>query len=53
MPAWLADALNELYALFREGAGLYMTDHVRRITGQAPRSFATFARDHADAFRAV
>ena len=51
MPPWLADALNELYAQFRAGAGLRVTDHVRSITHQPPRSFAVFARDHADAFR--
>jgi uncharacterized protein YbjT (DUF2867 family) len=53
MPGWLADALNELFAQFRAGAGMHTTDHVRRITNQAPRSFAVFARDHAHAFRAA
>jgi uncharacterized protein YbjT (DUF2867 family) len=48
---WMADALNELFALYRAGAGLATTDHIRRITSQAPRSFATFARDHAEVFR--
>ena len=51
MPPWLADALNEMFAQFRAGAGLRVTDHVRSITHQPPRSFAAFARDHADAFR--
>jgi uncharacterized protein YbjT (DUF2867 family) len=51
LPAWLADALNELYAQFRAGAGMHTTDHVRHLTNQPPRSFAVFARDHADAFR--
>jgi uncharacterized protein YbjT (DUF2867 family) len=51
MPSWLADALDELFAQFRAGAGLRVTDHVRSITHQPPRSFAVFARDHADAFR--
>jgi uncharacterized protein YbjT (DUF2867 family) len=53
MPAWLVDALNELYAQFRAGAGMRTTDHIRRITNQPPRSFAVFARDHAHAFRAA
>ncbi|MDF2766457.1 MAG: azoreductase [Rhodospirillales bacterium] len=52
MPAWLVDALNEMFAQFRAGAGMRTTDHVRRITNQPPRSFAVFARDHAHAFRA-
>ena len=52
MPAWLADALNELFAQFRAGASMGTTDHVRRITNQPPRSFSVFARDHAHAFRA-
>lgn len=53
MPAWQADALNELFAQFRSGEGMRTTDHVRRITNQAPRSFSVFARDHAHAFRAA
>lgn len=53
VPAWLADALNELYAEFRAGGGRKTTDTVRRITNQAPRSFSTFARDHAQAFRSA
>ena len=52
MPAWLADALNELFAQFRAGASMGTTDQVRRITNQPPRSFSVFARDHAHAFRA-
>jgi uncharacterized protein YbjT (DUF2867 family) len=52
MPAWVADAVNELFAQFRAGAAMHTTDHVRRITNQPPRSFAVFARDHAHAFRA-
>jgi uncharacterized protein YbjT (DUF2867 family) len=50
-PAWMVEALDELFALFGAGAGLRTTDHIRSITNQAPRSFAVFARDHADAFR--
>jgi uncharacterized protein YbjT (DUF2867 family) len=52
-PAWLADALNELFAQLRAGTGMRTTDHVRRITNQPPRSFSLFARDHAHAFRAA
>ncbi len=51
VPGWMSDALNDLFAHYRAGAGLVVTNHIRRITNQPPRSFATFARDHADAFR--
>lgn len=51
VPEWMCDALNELYAQYRAGAGLRTTDTIRRITNQAPHSFSSFARDHAEAFR--
>ena len=51
MPAWMADAIAELLAHFRAGGGVRTTDHIRSITNQAPRSYSTFARDHAHAFR--
>jgi hypothetical protein len=51
LPEWMCDALNELYAQYRAGPGLRTTDVIRRLTHQAPHSFASFARDHAEAFR--
>jgi uncharacterized protein YbjT (DUF2867 family) len=51
LPEWMCDALNELYAQYRAGAGLRTTDVIRRLTHQAPHSFSSFARDHAEAFR--
>ncbi len=47
MPAWLADALLELYDVWRKGFGATVTETIREVTGQAPRSFAQFAKDHA------
>jgi uncharacterized protein YbjT (DUF2867 family) len=51
VPEWMCDALNELYAQYRAGAGLKTTDAIRRLIHQAPHSFSSFARDHAEAFR--
>lgn len=50
MPGWLVDHLDGAFALIREGAFEETTDTVRVLTGREPRSFAEFARDHADAF---
>lgn len=51
LPAWLADALTELDALFRDGFGAPVTDVVEQTTGRPPRAFADFARDNAALFR--
>jgi uncharacterized protein YbjT (DUF2867 family) len=53
VPGWMGDALNDLFAQYRAGAGLRTTDVIRRISNQAPHSFSSFARDHADAFRSA
>lgn len=52
LPAWFADALNELYAMVRAGHMATVTGTVTQIAGRPPRTFDRFARDHADAFRA-
>jgi uncharacterized protein YbjT (DUF2867 family) len=52
MPAWLVDALLELYGVVRGGYGAVVTKAVEQVTGKKPRSFDEFARDHAAAFRA-
>lgn len=49
-PEWLADAMVGLQVAFGKGIADLNTDHVERVTGAPARSFATFARDHADAF---
>jgi uncharacterized protein YbjT (DUF2867 family) len=53
VPRWLADDMLVLFASFREGYGAAVSDAVRSVTGQRPRSFHQFARDHAAAFRDV
>lgn len=50
MPAWRTDALLELAAAFRAGAGAAVTDGVARVLGRPPLPFARFADDHARSF---
>ncbi|HEX5617670.1 MAG TPA: SDR family oxidoreductase [Solirubrobacteraceae bacterium] len=50
MPDWLVDHLDRAFGLIRAGSFEDTTDSVRVLTGREPRSFAQFARDHADAF---
>ncbi len=49
-PDWLADAILELYADYRDGAGDQVTNVVERLTDQRPRSFDEFAVDYAEHF---
>ena len=49
-PAWLADAVLELAADFREGRADLATSDVRLSTGREPTPFSRFLRDHASAF---
>jgi uncharacterized protein YbjT (DUF2867 family) len=51
VPRWLADDMLVLFAAIREGYGGAVTDTVFRVTGERPRSFLQFARDHAADFR--
>ena len=51
VPAWLADALLELYDYYRDGKASRVTDAVERISGRPPISFARFACDHAALLR--
>jgi uncharacterized protein YbjT (DUF2867 family) len=51
MPDWLVDHLIGAFRLIRADAFAETAGDVRRICGREPRSFAEFARDHADAFR--
>jgi uncharacterized protein YbjT (DUF2867 family) len=50
MPDWLVTHLGGLFALIRDGALEETTETVRELTGNEPRTFARFARDHAAAF---
>lgn len=50
-PDWLLTHFDHLFPLLRSGFVAQPTDTVRAVTGREPRSFATWARDHAAAFR--
>jgi hypothetical protein len=51
MPPQLIDWLMSLNHVIKQGWAAGLTDDVRRLTGHAPRRFADFAREHADAWR--
>lgn len=51
MQTWLTEALVELFYFYRDGGAAHVTDTVRQVTGQAPITFAQFARDYAQAFK--
>lgn len=50
IPAWIAENLVTLFGFLRGGAGEATTEDVRELTGNDPRTFAEFARDHAELF---
>lgn len=47
MPDEIADRLLDLERYFREGHAARVTDDIRRVTGQAPRTFANYASECA------
>lgn len=49
-PEWLAEAMVGLEVAFGKGIADLENDHVARVTGDPPRDFTTFVRDHGDAF---
>jgi uncharacterized protein YbjT (DUF2867 family) len=51
VPEFVADQLLRIYAQLRAGAAARVTGSVEELTGRPPRSFAAFARDHAEIFR--
>ena len=51
LPGWLADGLTELEQYYREGRAARISQAVVEATGKAPRSFAAWAAENADAFR--
>ncbi len=51
MPEWTADALNELYAFYRQGKGDQVTTIVKEVTDKDPRAFIDFAAEYAAIFR--
>jgi len=52
LPPQAVTALLELHAVMASDARSRVTDHVRRITGHAPRSLPEFAAEHAHAWAA-
>ncbi|MET9464954.1 NAD(P)H-binding protein [Streptomyces sp. NPDC006544] len=51
IPGPYAEALLDFWAS-TDGLPVDLSDAVERLTGHAPRTFATWSADHADAFRA-
>ncbi|MCA1832198.1 MAG: SDR family oxidoreductase [Actinomycetota bacterium] len=49
---WLITHFDHLFPLLRSGVVAQPTDTVRAVTGREPRSFAAWAKDHAEMFRA-
>ncbi|HXG75638.1 MAG TPA: NAD(P)H-binding protein [Gaiellaceae bacterium] len=50
LPDWLVGHLSGLFPRIREGLLAATTETVRELTGREPRTFAEFAREHAEAF---
>ena len=50
MPRWRADELAFIASAYGGGAGELVTDIVRRVGGEPPRTFEEFAKEHADHF---
>ena len=50
LPDFVAEQLVKIFGLLRQGMAAEVTDAVEMLTGRPPRSFASFARDHADLF---
>ncbi|CAN5307226.1 SDR family oxidoreductase [soil metagenome] len=49
-PSWQADGLLEDYAHYSRNEASFITSDVQTITGNSPRTFATFTQDYAPAF---
>ncbi len=50
-PAWLVDALNELFAFYREGLGAVVTDTVAQVAGHPAIPFGQFVHDYQTRFQ--
>ncbi|AXB41715.1 SDR family oxidoreductase [Amycolatopsis albispora] len=50
VPEWIIDMLEEYARAYAAGWGDFTTGAVAELLGRAPREFAEFARDHAEAF---
>ena len=51
MQEWLANALVQLFELYKNGGAERVTDDVTRVAGREPITFSQFARDYATAFQ--
>ncbi|MFI6239516.1 NAD(P)H-binding protein [Micromonospora sp. NPDC050795] len=50
---WSAEVLAEYRVAYGSGWGDFTNDHVERIVGRQPRTFAEFASDHREHFASV
>lgn len=51
VPEWMADALNELFDIYRMGYGAVVTDVVATVAKKEPITFKKFAQDHLAVFQ--
>ena len=51
MPDWMADGWVAMAMMISTGAADMVTPMVKEVTGEEPRSFDQFARDHVNAFK--
>ncbi len=52
-PEWLADALNELFGIYRAGYGAVITDVVAEVAHKTPITFEQFIVDHKAVFESA
>ncbi|WP_242926801.1 SDR family oxidoreductase [Pontibacter vulgaris] len=50
MPEWMANAMLELYGVYKSGYGCHVTDTVQRVVGRPARSFLHFVQDYNHCF---
>jgi hypothetical protein len=50
MPGFVAEQIVAMFAGLRQGVAAQVSPAVETLTGNAPRDFACFARDHAGLF---
>ena len=51
MPDWMADGWVAIAMMISTGSADMVTPMVKEVTGEEPRSFDQFARDHVNAFK--
>jgi len=51
LPKYTVDGLLETFSLVRAGRFAYLTQDVEKVTGNRPRTFETWTREHVAAFR--